>query len=149
VLTAVLFVAAGYPGHAFLPHRVFAGGDIMIFPRSISLATTGGGDEIAGTGSGTAPGEPAFIRLERDWISELYSYFPDAFDYGAPPHGGVAPGMDRTAALFAQETDIRETIAFPKTKSATDLMTGAPYPVARDALDAVGLTVKPGLDERS
>ena len=66
----------------------------------------------------------------------------EAFEYGAPPHGGVAPGMDRTVALFAQETDIRETIAFPKTKSATDLMTGAPSVVDQAALDAVGLTLK-------
>lgn len=86
VLTGVLFVAAGYPGHAFLPHRVFAGGDIMIFPRSLSLATGGAGGETAGSG-GAAPGEPAFIRLERDWISELYAYFPDAFDYGVLASG--------------------------------------------------------------
>jgi aspartyl-tRNA synthetase len=55
--------------------------------------------------------------------------------------------MDRTVALFAQETDIRETIAFPKTKSATDLMTGAPSVVDPAALDAVGLMVKPGVGE--
>ena len=77
-----------------------------------------------------------------------FGHMLDAFEYGAPPHGGVAPGMDRTAALFAQETDIRESIAFPKTKSATDLMTGAPYPVAREALDAVGLTVTPEVAEQ-
>ncbi|TAK71612.1 MAG: aspartate--tRNA ligase, partial [Dehalococcoidia bacterium] len=71
-----------------------------------------------------------------------FGHMLEAFEYGAPPHGGVAPGMDRTAALFAQETDIRETIAFPKTKSATDLMTGAPSPVDQAALDVVGLTVK-------
>ena len=71
-----------------------------------------------------------------------FGHMLDAFEYGAPPHGGVAPGMDRTVALFAQETDIRETIAFPKTKSATDLMTGAPSVVDQAALDAVGLTLK-------
>jgi aspartyl-tRNA synthetase len=72
-----------------------------------------------------------------------FGHMLEAFEFGAPPHGGVAPGMDRTAALFAQETDIRESIAFPKTKSATDLMTGAPTPVDQKALDAVGLMVKP------
>jgi aspartyl-tRNA synthetase len=72
-----------------------------------------------------------------------FGHMLEAFEYGAPPHGGVAPGMDRTVALFAQETDIRETIAFPKTKSATDLMTGAPSVVDQAALDAVGLMVKP------
>ncbi len=72
-----------------------------------------------------------------------FGHMLEAFEFGAPPHGGVAPGMDRTAALFAQETDIRESIAFPKTKSATDLMTGAPTAVDQTVLDAVGLMVKP------
>ena len=74
---------------------------------------------------------------------EKFGHMLDAFEFGAPPHGGFAPGIDRTVALFAQETDIREVIAFPKTKSATDLMTGAPSPVDQAALDAVGLMVKP------
>ncbi|MDP9238861.1 MAG: aspartate--tRNA ligase [Chloroflexota bacterium] len=68
-----------------------------------------------------------------------FGHMLDAFEYGAPPHGGFAPGMDRTAALFAQELDIRELIAFPKTKSAADLMTGAPTPVDPAALAQVGL----------
>jgi aspartyl-tRNA synthetase len=74
---------------------------------------------------------------------QKFGHMLDAFEYGAPPHGGFAPGIDRTVALFAQESDIREVIAFPKTKSATDLMTGAPSPVDQSALDAVGLTLKP------
>jgi aspartyl-tRNA synthetase len=74
---------------------------------------------------------------------EKFGHMLDAFEYGAPPHGGFAPGIDRTVALFAQETDIREVIAFPKTKSASDLMTGAPLPVDQAALDVVGLMVKP------
>jgi aspartyl-tRNA synthetase len=74
---------------------------------------------------------------------EKFGHMLDAFEYGAPPHGGFAPGIDRTVALFAQESDIREVIAFPKTKSATDLMTGAPSPVDQSALDVVGLTLKP------
>jgi aspartyl-tRNA synthetase len=69
----------------------------------------------------------------------------DAFEFGAPPHGGFAPGIDRTVALFAQETDIREVIAFPKTKSASDLMTGAPSVVDQAALDGVGLQIKAGV----
>jgi aspartyl-tRNA synthetase len=52
-------------------------------------------------------------------------------------------------AIFAQESDIRETIAFPKTKSATDLMTGAPSPVEQGALDAVGLKVTAAVEEGS
>ena len=72
-----------------------------------------------------------------------FGHMLDAFELGAPPHGGMAPGIDRTVALFAQETDIREVIAFPKTKSATDLMTGAPSAVDQSALDAVGLRLAP------
>jgi len=72
-----------------------------------------------------------------------FTHMLEAFQYGAPPHGGIAPGIDRTVALFAQESDIREVIAFPKTKSAQDLMTGAPLPVEAAALDAVGIQLKP------
>jgi aspartyl-tRNA synthetase len=71
-----------------------------------------------------------------------FGHMLDAFEYGAPPHGGIAPGIERTVALFAQETDIRETIAFPKTKSASDLMTGAPTTVDQSALDTLGLRLK-------
>jgi aspartyl-tRNA synthetase len=60
---------------------------------------------------------------------ERFGHLLEAFEYGAPPHGGVAPGIDRTVALLAGVTDIREAIAFPKTKTAADLMTGAPSPV--------------------
>jgi aspartyl-tRNA synthetase len=52
----------------------------------------------------------------------------DAFDYGAPPHGGIALGIDRWAALFAHQTNIREVMAFPKTQSGADLMLDAPSP---------------------
>jgi aspartyl-tRNA synthetase len=50
----------------------------------------------------------------------------DAFEYGAPPHGGIALGIDRWAALFTDQTNIREVMAFPKTASGTDLMLEAP-----------------------
>jgi aspartyl-tRNA synthetase len=59
-------------------------------------------------------------------MHELFGGILEAFDYGAPPHGGIAMGIDRWAALFAQQTNIREVMAFPKTQSGTDLMLAAP-----------------------
>jgi aspartyl-tRNA synthetase len=82
------------------------------------------------------------LGISEHQARERFSHMLEAFEYGAPPHGGFAPGIDRTAALFAQESDIRDTIAFPKTKSASDLMTGAPLPVDAAALDAVGLRLR-------
>jgi aspartyl-tRNA synthetase len=60
---------------------------------------------------------------------ERFGHMLDAFRYGAPPHGGIAMGLDRTVALFAGDRNIRDVIAFPKTQSATDLLTGAPSAV--------------------
>ncbi len=79
------------------------------------------------------------LRISDADAQERFGHMLEAFEFGAPPHGGIAPGIDRTVALFAQETDIRETIAFPKTKSAADVMTGAPSKVDQSALDTLGL----------
>ncbi len=59
-------------------------------------------------------------------MHELFGGMLEAFDYGAPPHGGIALGIDRWAALFADQTNIREVMAFPKTQSGSDLMLEAP-----------------------
>ncbi|HEU4480940.1 MAG TPA: amino acid--tRNA ligase-related protein, partial [Actinomycetota bacterium] len=63
----------------------------------------------------------------------------DAFRYGAPPHGGIAPGIDRIVALAAGETNIREVIAFPKTQTAYDPLTGAPSEVDEKQLRILNL----------
>ncbi len=77
-------------------------------------------------------------------IEQAYARFGHmltAFEYGAPPHGGIAPGIDRTAMLMADETNIREMIAFPKTASATDPMTDAPSEVDQKQLDELHLKI--------
>ena len=79
------------------------------------------------------------IGLEEARIK--FGHMLDAFTFGAPPHGGIAPGIDRTVALFAGERDIREVIAFPKTKSASDPMTGAPAAVSPQQLHDVHIAL--------
>ena len=76
-----------------------------------------------------------------------FGHMLEAFSYGAPPHGGIAPGIDRTVALFAGERDIREVIAFPKTKSAGDPMTGAPAPGSNRQLRDVHILLSPDAEE--
>ena len=68
----------------------------------------------------------------------------DALEYGAPPHGGIAIGIDRWAALFADADNIREVMAFPKTQSGADLMMAAPAPIAPQQLDELHLRVVEG-----
>ncbi|HLZ70207.1 MAG TPA: aspartate--tRNA ligase [Dehalococcoidia bacterium] len=74
------------------------------------------------------------LNISPEAQQERFGHMLEAFEYGAPPHGGIAPGIDRMVALLQGETDIREVIAFPKTKSAADPMTGAPSPVEEKQL---------------
>jgi aspartyl-tRNA synthetase len=63
-----------------------------------------------------------------------FGHMLEAFEFGAPPHAGFAPGLDRLVAQLAGEDDIREVIAFPKTKTGAEPMTGAPSPVTEEQL---------------
>lgn len=72
---------------------------------------------------------------------EKFGYLMDAFEYGTPPHGGIAFGLDRLVMLLAGRTNLRETIAFPKTASATDLLMDAPSPVEGSQLEQLHIKV--------
>ena len=74
-------------------------------------------------------------------IDELFGHMLEAFEYGAPPHGGIAPGIDRIIMLLAGEKTIREVIAFPKTQNAVDLTFNAPSPVSRKQLAELHLSI--------
>jgi aspartyl-tRNA synthetase len=74
-----------------------------------------------------------------DKISEQFGHMLEAFEYGAPPHGGIALGLDRLVMLLAGEESIREVIAFPKTQSAVDLTSNAPSPVSEGRLTELHL----------
>ncbi len=65
---------------------------------------------------------------------DQFGHLLEAFEYGAPPHGGIAPGIDRLVALMTGESNIREVMAFPKTAQATDLMSDSPSTVAPQQL---------------
>jgi aspartyl-tRNA synthetase len=87
--------------------------------------------------------EKAFALMGHtiDGMRDEFGALLDALEYGAPPHGGIAIGLDRWAALYAEVDNIREVMAFPKTQSGTDLMMDAPSPVAAAQLDELKLRI--------
>jgi aspartyl-tRNA synthetase len=78
----------------------------------------------------------------KEEIDSQFGHMLDAFEYGAPPHGGIAPGLDRIIMILANEPNIREVIPIPKTGDARDLMMDAPSPLPKKRLDEAGIQVK-------
>ncbi len=83
----------------------------------------------------------AFLGIDEATAQARFGFLLDAFRHGAPPHAGFAFGIDRLVALLAGEDNIREVIAFPKTQSGTDPLTGAPTPLEPAQLAELGLRV--------
>ena len=83
----------------------------------------------------------AAMGIDEEEAERRFGFLLGAFRYGAPPHGGFAFGIDRLAAIFAGENNIREVIAFPKTQSGADLLTGAPGTLGATHLAELGVRV--------
>lgn len=88
----------------------------------------------------------SYVGLTIDDARQKFGFLLDAFEYGAPPHAGIALGFDRLVAICAQEDSIREVLAFPKNASAYCPMTDAPVPAAAEQLDVLNLKVKSPAD---
>ena len=87
----------------------------------------------------------AFEKVGHDkaFVDEHFGGMLDAFRFGAPPHGGIAPGIDRMVMLLADAENIREVIMFPMNQRAEDLMMGAPSQPTNEQLRELGLRVIP------
>ena len=83
----------------------------------------------------------SILGYSDEQIAERFGHILEAFDYGAPPHGGIAPGIDRLVAILAGADSLREVIAFPKTQSGSDLLFGAPSEVEAGQLRDLAIRV--------
>jgi aspartyl-tRNA synthetase len=83
----------------------------------------------------------AALGFSKEDAEEEFGFLLDAFDYGFPPHGGIALGLDRLVMLLAGESNIREVIAFPKNGKAFDPMTNAPSEVSAAQLKELSLKI--------
>jgi aspartyl-tRNA synthetase len=84
----------------------------------------------------------SLLDISEDEAKLRFGFFLEALEYGTPPHGGIALGLDRITAILANETSIREVIAFPKTATAADLMSSAPSPVDPKQLRELHIQIK-------
>ncbi len=79
------------------------------------------------------------LGLDKETIKKRFGHILKAFKFGVPPHGGIAPGLDRLVMILLNEPNIREVMAFPKTGEAADLMMGAPSELDKEKLREVGI----------
>jgi len=84
----------------------------------------------------------SIVGYKKEYVDEKFSGMINALSYGAPPHGGIAPGIDRIVMLLANEKNIREVTMFPMNQNAQDLMMNAPSEVNEEQLNELGLALK-------
>jgi len=82
----------------------------------------------------------AVVGMSREDAETRFGFLLKAFDYGAPPHGGIAPGLDRIVMMLVGEDSIRDVIAFPKTYKGLSLMDGSPSEPDPDVMKEIGIS---------
>ena len=84
----------------------------------------------------------SLLGFSEEEAKAQFGFLMDAFEYGTPPHGGIALGFDRMCALFGGSDSIRDYIAFPKNNAGRDVMIDAPSPIDTEQLKELGIEVK-------